>query len=68
MKSDVKFVTISVLVNGSPTKEFKMERGLRQGDPLDSFLFLLMAEALNILMLEAIEKGVFEGEKSERKE
>lgn len=35
-----------VLVNKSPTKEFKVERGFRQGDILSPFLFLFVAEGL----------------------
>jgi len=35
---------VSVLVNGSPTKEFKPTRGLRQGDLLTSFLCLIVAQ------------------------
>ncbi|KAJ9536053.1 hypothetical protein OSB04_un000779 [Centaurea solstitialis] len=53
--------TMSVLVNGSPTKEFVMGRGLRQGDPLAPFLFLIVAENLNVLMEEACSKGIIEG-------
>lgn len=53
--------SISILINGSPTKEFKMERGLRQADPLSSFLFLMVAEALQLTILEAYNNGIFKG-------
>ncbi|KAJ9549250.1 hypothetical protein OSB04_021793 [Centaurea solstitialis] len=51
----------SVLVNGSPSKEFMMEKGLRQGDPLAPFLFLIVAENLHLLVEEAKDKNLFEG-------
>ncbi|GJT78359.1 putative RNA-directed DNA polymerase, eukaryota, reverse transcriptase zinc-binding domain protein [Tanacetum coccineum] len=51
----------SVVINGSPTKEFKIEKGLRQGDPLSPFLFILAVEALNVIFLEARSKNIFIG-------
>ncbi|GKC48064.1 reverse transcriptase domain, reverse transcriptase zinc-binding domain protein, partial [Tanacetum coccineum] len=52
---------VSIFVNGSPTNEFFMERGLRQGDPLSPFLFIIMVEALQVLFLEACSKGIYNG-------
>lgn len=55
--------TTSVLVNGSPTKEICLSRGIRQGDPLSPFLFLIVAEGLNVVMKEVRESGSFKGVK-----
>ncbi|GKB63320.1 reverse transcriptase domain, reverse transcriptase zinc-binding domain protein [Tanacetum coccineum] len=55
--------TMSILVNGSPTEEFRLERGVRQGDPLSPFLFILASEGLNAIVSEAVEKGIFRGVK-----
>ncbi|GJV06939.1 hypothetical protein Tco_1344595 [Tanacetum coccineum] len=45
----------SVLVNESPTSEFPIKRGLRQGDPLSSFLFIIVMEGLHVALQDAID-------------
>ncbi|XP_071731071.1 uncharacterized protein [Rutidosis leptorrhynchoides] len=55
--------SISILINGSPTKEFSLERGIRQGDPISSFLFIIVAEGLNILTKRALANGQLQGQK-----
>ncbi|GLT38106.1 hypothetical protein SLA2020_123730 [Shorea laevis] len=54
-------VRVSVLVNGSPTKEFAMEKGLRQGDLLSPFLFLMVVEGLHGLVKIAENEGLLHG-------
>jgi hypothetical protein len=51
---------MSILVNGSPTEEICIKRGLKQGDPLAPLLFLLVAEGLGGLMRKALERGRFQ--------
>lgn len=51
----------SILVNGSPTPPFKLNRGLRQGDPLSPFLFNLVVESLKLLIKKGIDNHLLEG-------
>ncbi|XP_028061933.1 uncharacterized protein LOC114265350 [Camellia sinensis] len=61
MKTCVTSTKVSVLVNGSPTGEFCPQRGLRQGNPLPPFLFNIVAEGLNILLVRAKEMSLIKG-------
>lgn len=62
----VSTVSYSLLVNGSPTKSFTPSRGLRQGDPLSPYLFLLCAEGFSSLIRQAESRGELSGIKIAR--
>ena len=57
----VKTVSYSVLVNGEPCGMIFPTRGIRQGDPLSPFLFLLCTEGLNGLIKKAEIQGDVHG-------
>lgn len=52
---------MSILLNGSPSEAFTPSRGLRQGDPLSPFLFILAAEGLGKLIKAQVSKEQIKG-------
>ena len=61
MMVGVKTVSYSVLVNGEPKGMIKPTRGIRQGDPLSPFLFLLCTEGLHGLFSQVAGQGEIHG-------
>ena len=52
---------MTVLVNGTPIEFFSTFRGLRQGNPLSPYLFVLTMEAFSILISRAEKKCFIRG-------
>ncbi|GJY72591.1 RNA-directed DNA polymerase, eukaryota, partial [Tanacetum coccineum] len=50
-----------ILINESPTSEFQFHKGLKQGDPLSPFLFILVMETLHRSFTRVVEAGLFKG-------
>lgn len=54
-------VSYNVLINGASTRYIQPQRGLRQGDPMSLFLFLMCAEGFSALLLRREERGSLHG-------
>ncbi|XP_059066340.1 uncharacterized protein LOC131061549 [Cryptomeria japonica] len=59
--SCVGSTSFSVLINGEHSNLFGASRGLRQGDPLSPYLFLLLVEGLGRLIKRNVEGGFIQG-------
>ena len=57
----VSTVTYSIRINGQPKGRIIPSRGLRQGDPLSPYLFLLCAKGLSGLLRQQVERGSIKG-------
>ena len=54
----ISTASFSVLINGSPAGFFQGTRGLRQGDPISPYLYVLGMEALSCLINKAVRGGL----------
>ena len=61
ISSCMSTVSYSVLLNGQPVGNIKPTRGLKQGDPLSPYLFLLCAIGLQELIKKAKTNGDIRG-------
>ena len=57
----VSTMTYSLLINGEPMGNIKPSRGIRQGDPLSPYLFLLCSEGLHRMTKNAADNGDIQG-------
>ncbi|GMJ02632.1 hypothetical protein HRI_003932400 [Hibiscus trionum] len=62
----VRTVTYSVVLNGSVGLVFNPTRGIRQGDPLSPYLFLICSEGLSALLRIAASNNELQGARINR--
>lgn len=58
MMSYILSVSISIFLSGYPLNPMRMEKSLRQGDPLSPYLFIRVSEALVFLLKKVERLGV----------
>lgn len=57
----ISTVSFSVLINGAPRGHIQPERGIRQGDPLSPYIFIICAEFLSHLLARSTKERKIQG-------
>lgn len=65
--SCISSISFEILINGGKTASFKLSRGLRQGDPLSSYLFILGQEILSRLLNQELRQKSIRGIKTSKR-
>ncbi|CAL9013278.1 unnamed protein product [Prunus brigantina] len=66
VKECITSVRFSVLLNGQPGNPFKPSRGIRQGDPISPYIFILVNDVLSVMLNKAVERDYVQGIKFSR--
>ena len=62
----IKWVRMNIMLNGGPYWSFRSKSGLRQGDPISPYLFILCMEVLSQVLNEKFGSGQIKGFKLSR--
>jgi hypothetical protein len=57
----VHTVTYSILINGQPHSHIVPKRGIRQGDPLSPYFFIICTEAMSSTLNNSARRGAITG-------
>lgn len=61
IKQCVSTVSYQILISGKPSSVLRPACGLRQGDPLSPYLFVLCMEVFSLMLKQAEGNGLFQG-------
>ena len=61
MRGCLSLTSFSILVNENAKGWIKASKGLRQGDPLSLFFFIISVDVYNRMMLRVEESSLLEG-------
>ena len=61
IKRCITTTSFYVMINGSPEGFFNITRGLRQGDPISLYLFVIGMEVFSILVDKVASRGFLSG-------
>ncbi|KAI5352439.1 hypothetical protein L3X38_005330 [Prunus dulcis] len=51
-------VSFIVLLNGKSENLFKPSRGIRHGDPISPYIFILVSDVLSVMLNKAVKRGI----------